>query len=102
MVNGVQIVIDYVAERVINPFRLPFGEVGKSRHSPALFREKDARKHVERVVLVNQKRVLVGAKIVAKKGEQYQTVPVYEKQGGTPVFVKSSDDFTHKTECITA
>ena len=101
MVNGIQITVDCVTERVINPFRLSFGNVGSSRNRPSAMRERDARLHNGRIVMVNQKKVLIGAKISAKKGEQYALVPVYEKQGGTPVLVNRGTEHSHKVACVT-
>lgn len=43
--KGVQIVLDVQTKRTLNPFRIPFGEVGKSRHSPKELLLKDLAFH---------------------------------------------------------
>lgn len=128
MVEGVQHKFDAVSVRVINPFRLPFGEVGRSRHSPAKFRLLDARLHERKFKLVGAVPVtdelgrkvkeyvfdwsevvittLKGERITqylyrSKKGVNIQPVIRTVKRGGilAPAYGKSNSP-EHEVACL--
>jgi hypothetical protein len=100
-VGGRLVEEEATTKRVINPFRIPFGEVGKSRHSPSSFRIKDARLHEPKFTVVNGDKVIVGVKTVHKKGCNDRVIPIKETVGGTVMrSVGKADMPDHEFACL--